>query len=155
MNAKSETEAKIIARNRLNSQINYLIPIILERIRPFVGQKILTNNGWAAKFKPIIEAYLGAGKVFDRLQIYRSHSNYSLALIFKTSENYSEFTCIYQEEWIHLGDLNGYDLKSVSTFEPLKTDFSLETVLKLREEYQVVDKQRRKIESELSHFGIY
>lgn len=152
--AKSETEAKVIARNRLNAQINQWAPVILEAIKPFVGKKVLTNDGLATKFKSILEPYLGFEKVCPKLEIYRCQSTYSFVLIFRTTENYSEYNCIYQEQSVYFGELDGYILTKLFNFEPLQTNFDLNKVVEIREKIRALEREKNQLESEIYHFGV-
>lgn len=152
----NDTIAKIIARNRLNSQVNELAPLILEAIKPFVNTKItLQTGGFAAKFKNIVDSYLGCNKIFPKLQIYRYNSNYSLVFVFKTSEPTGDYGCIYQEESVYLGVLDGHNLKELIDFKPRETNYNLQDIEIWRAEYARADQIKRNMESKLSHFGVY
>lgn len=152
----NETQAKITARNRLNTQVNELAPVILEALKPFVGTKItLQTGGFAAKFKNIVDCYLGCNKIFPKLQIYHYGSNYSLIFVFKTSEPTGGYGCIYQEESVYFGVLDGHNLKELSPFALRRTDYNLEEIESWRAEHRRADEIRRKVESNLSHFGVY
>ena len=153
---KNETLAKITARNRVNSQVNELAPVILEALKPFVGTKVtLQTGGFAAKFKNIVDFYLGCNKIFPKLQIYRYNSNYSLIFVFKTDEPTGEYGCTYQEESVYLGALDGHTLKELTPFTPRKTNYCPEEIESWRAEYRRADEIKRKMEYNLTHFGIY
>lgn len=152
----NETQAKIIARNRVNTQVNELAPVILEAIKPFVGTKVtLQTGGFAAKIKSVLDSYLGWEKIYPKLQIYNYGSNYSLIFVFKTSEPTGGYGCIYQEESVCFGVLDGHNLKELSPFALRQTDYNLEEIESWRAEYERADKIKRKMESNLSHFGVY
>jgi hypothetical protein len=152
----NETNAKILARNRVNGQVNELAPVILEALKPFVGTKItLQTGGFAAKIKTVLDAYLGNNKIFPKLQIYNNHSNYSLIFVFKTSEQAGEYSCIYQEEYVCFGVLDGHNLKSLTDFTPRKTDYSIEEIEGWRTKYHQAEAIKSEMNSKLAHFGVY
>lgn len=153
----NDTQAKIIARNRLNSQINIFAPVILENLKPFVGTKIILQTGdLAAKFKSAMEGILGFEKLAPKLQIYRFNLSYSFVLTFKTSEPTGEFGCVYQEESVIFGKLDGGILTSLEAEIPQnKTDYSLEEIAQIRRELDIIESKKRELESKLAHFGRY
>lgn len=153
---KNETLAKVIARNRLNAQVNELAPVILEALKPFVGTKItLQTGGFAAKIKTVLEAYLGNNKIFPKLQIYNNNSRYSLCFVFTTHEQDSEHSCLYQEEYVYFGVLEGHTLKELAKFTPRKTDYNIEEIESWRAEYQKAENIKSEMQSLLTHFGVY
>lgn len=152
----NETLAKITARNRVNSQVNELAPVMLEALKPFVNTKVtLQTGGFAAKIKSVLDCYLGNNKIFPKLQIYNYGSNYSLIFVFKTDEPTGEYGCTYQEESVYFGALDGHVLKELTPFTPRRTDYCLEEIEKWRAEYKRADEIKRKMEYNLTHFGIY
>src|SRR5574343_57589 len=153
----NDTQAKIIARNRLNSQINLFAPVILESLKPFVGTKIILQTGdLAAKFKSAMEGILGFEKLAPKLQIYRFNLSYSFTLTFKTSEPTGEFSCLYQEESVTFGRLDGGVLTSLESEIPQnKTDYSLEEIAQIRRELDIIESKKWELESKLRHFGRY
>lgn len=153
----NDTQAKIIARNRLNSQINLFAPVILESLKPFVGTKIILQTGdLAAKFKSAMEGILGFEKLAPKLQIYRFNLTYSFTLTFKTSEPTGNFGCVYQEESVTFGRLDGGVLASLEAEIPqLKSDYNLEEIEATRKELEVVEKKKWELEYKLAHFGRY
>lgn len=152
----NDTQAKIIARNRLNSQINLFAPVILESLKPFVGTKIILQTGdLAAKFKSAMEGILGFEKLAPKLQIYRFNLSYSFVLTFKTSE-LTGVSCVYQEESVTFGRLDGGVLTSLEAEIPQnKTDYSLEEIAQIRRELDIIESKKRELESKLAHFGRY
>lgn len=153
---KNKTLAKIIARNRVNSQVNELAPVILEALKPFVGTKITLQTGeFAAKIKVVLDSYLGWNKIFPKLQIYNNNSRYSLCFVFTTHEQDGKHSCIYQEEYVYFGSLDGHNLKELTPFTPRKTDFNIEEIESWRAEYRKAENIKSEMESKLSHFGVY
>jgi hypothetical protein len=152
----NETNAKILARNRVNSQVNELAPVILEALKPFVNTKVtLQTGGFAAKIKSVLDAYLGCNKIFPKLQIYNNHSDYSLVFVFKTSEQVRECSCVYQEEYVCFGVLDGHNLKELNNFTPRKTDFSIQEIEGWRTKYRQAEAIKSEMNSKLAHFGVY
>jgi hypothetical protein len=152
----NDTNAKILARNRVNGQVNELAPVILEAIKPFVGTKItLQTGGFAAKIKSVLDSYLGCNKIYPKLQIYNHNSNYSLIFVFKTSEQAGEYSCVYQEEYVYFGVLDGHNLKELCSFTPRRTDYNIEEINGWRTKYHQAEAIKSEINSNLCHFGVY
>ena len=154
MNAKSETEAKVIARNRLNSQVNEIAPKILEVLKNFLNKKVIIGgNNLSAQLTKALEPFLGWQKIYPNLQIYRNNSNHSISFVFKTSEQVGEFSCTYQEEYVYLGNLSGQTLNELGIFEPRRTNYDLNEVLAARSEIAALENQISNLSSKLTHFG--
>lgn len=152
----NSTQAKITARNRVNAQVNEVAPKILEALKPFVGKKVIVGaNNLSAQLTKALEPFLGWQKVFPNPQIYRSSLSYILSFVFKTSEMDSKNTCVYQEEYVYFGNLEGANLKELIEFMPRKTDFSLEEVEAVRAELTKLETRVGELNSKLAHFGRY
>jgi len=152
----NSTQAKITARNRVNTQVNEVVPKILEALKPFIGKKVIIGgNNFSAQLSKALEPFLGWQKVFPNLQIYRSSTTYSICFTFKTSENDSKNTCVYQEEYVYLGNLDGANLKDLIEFTPRKIDYNLEEIEAVRAELTKLEAQVSNLNSKLSHFGRY
>jgi hypothetical protein len=153
---KNETQAKVTARNRVNTQVNEIAPKLLEILKPFVGKKVIVGgNNLSAKLAEALDPFLGWQKIHSNLQIFRNVSNYSLSFVFKISEMDSENSCVYQEEYVYLGDLELNNLKSLADFTPRKTDFNLAEVESVREELTKLEAKISELNSKLNHFGRY
>lgn len=152
----NNTQAKVVARNRVNAQVNEIAPKFLEILKPFVGKKVIIGgNQLSAQLTKALDPFLGWKKIHSDLQIYRNSSTYSLCFVFKTSEMDSENSCVYQEEYVYLGDLELNNLKSIAEFTPRKTDYNLAEIESVREELTKLEAKVSELNSKLSHFGRY
>lgn len=146
-------QAKIAARNNLNAFIKHKVPEILEALKPLVGKKVVLGDGSLSKaaekiLNPIFES------VRPKFQIFKSYSEYSLYLTFKTSEPTGEFGCVYQESTVNFGTLESGVLTKLNEFSPeyYKSDYSYESVTAIQKEIEDLNNKRRQLESSIFHF---
>jgi hypothetical protein len=159
---KNTLTAKVRARNYVNSQIREIAPKMIEALKPLVGKKIILATGeLSAEAKKILKPFLVST---PKLQIYRFSSNYNLVYIFKTSENDSEFSCVYQENSVYLGKIGAATsfgsneiLESLHDFNPTDypIDFEAENILNTRKEIESLKSKISKLENNLAGFGLY
>ena|ERR1035437_6516535 len=150
-------EAKVAAYNRVHKIANRLQRELIEKFRPFVGKKILTQSGLAAKVK-----HLNPDSTKE-YHIYRYSSNYSLTFCVKTWEqaknrygnNPSYSSSHYAEASFNVGELDGDILKKLSEPTLLKEDFSVEEVKQLRIEEKELEEKARTALNKLYPFGKY
>lgn len=143
--------AKVRGQNKVNAAANEYEKQLIEAFRPFVGSKILTHSGLAARVKPHIPE--APKEVF---RAWRSASNYSLYYEMDVTEQVGEHGCCYCNATAYVGDLDGYKLKSVGEPQkPRRTDYTVEEIREKRKALQTARDAMRKIESELATFGEY
>jgi hypothetical protein len=142
--------AKVAGQNKVNAAANEYEKTLIEAFRPFVGTKILTHNGLAARVKPHIPEAQGV------FRCWRASSVYSLYYEMDVTENVGEHGCVYCKATAYVGDLDGYNLKSVNEPQkPRRTDYTVEEIREKRKALQVARDAMRKIESDLATFGEY
>jgi hypothetical protein len=165
--------ARVRAYNKVNARAITLHRELVEIFRPFVGKKILTNAGFVAKLRPLIERIRereqepGRG----RFQFYTHSTTYSLTFVLKAWESYQgeEHGGSYAEAVINVGELgrlgatNGGHcdvprdaLASLIELPPnLRTDYNAEEVRALRKAAQAAEEKAREAEHAVYPFGKY
>lgn len=142
--------AKVAGQNKVNQAANEYEKTLIEAFRPFVGQKILTHSGLAARVKPHIPECKGV------FRCWREASGYSLYYSMDVTESVGEYGCCYCKATAYVGDLDGYNLKSVNEPQkPRRTDYTVEEILEKRKALQVARDAMRRAESDLATFGEY
>lgn len=145
-------EVRVEGVNLANAEANRLRPLLVEAMRPFVGQKVIRQaGGLMDKVSKIVEPLL---KTDDRrLHIYRSSS--SLMWYVKTCVNINGIA-YYHESPVYVGDLRGGILeKVIDDYEPMRTDFSAAEITEAREAYKLAKEAADKAQSKLFPFGEY
>jgi hypothetical protein len=165
--------AKVRAYNKVNARAMELQPELLAMFRPFVGKKILTNSGFVAKLRPLIDALRereqqpGRG----RFQFWTGSTSYTLTFTLKAWESYNgeQYGGAYAEATLYVGELGragathgghcdvARDCLASLNEEPLalRTDYSAEQVRALRKAAQEAEEKAREAEHALSPFGKY
>ena len=147
--------AKILAKNRVNAKIKEVAPAIFAALKPFEGKKIVLASGeLAASVKKAIEGFCG-WKADEKIQIYKNSLGYSFSLNFKSSENYSEFSCIYQESTVYFCDITDGVLSRFYPFEPenFRSDYKIEEITAIQEELEIAQKRLDSVKSKLPAFA--
>jgi hypothetical protein len=165
--------ARVRAYNKVNARAITLHRELVEIFRPFVGKKILTNAGFVAKLRPLLDAVRvrESEPSRGRFQFITHSTSYSLTFSLKVWESYQgeEHGGSYAEAVIHVGELgrlgatNGEHcdvprdaLASLIEQPPnLRADYNAEEVRELRAKAQVLADQARQAESALYPFGKY
>lgn len=143
--------AKVKGQNKVNAAANEYEKQLIEAFRPFVGSKILTHGGLAARVKPQIpEAPKG-------VRAWRSSSNYSVYYEMDVCEHFENGDgCCYCKATAYVGNLDGYNLQNVGEPQkPRRTDYTVEEIRDKRKALREARDAMRKIESELATFGEY
>ncbi len=142
--------AKVAGQNKVNQAANEYEKQLIEAFRPFVGTKILTHSGLSARVKPHIPECKGV------FRCWRASSNYSLYYEMDVCENYGGYGCTYCKATAYVGDLDGYNLKSVGEPQkPRRTDYTVEEIVTLRKQLREARDAMRAIENKLNNFGEY
>jgi hypothetical protein len=129
-------EAKVAALNHANALIMVLQSDVLKTLVPFVGQKVFNQgNTLSAKVRSALPN-LGSN---SEVQGWYQTSNYSLTLHVKVCARYAGrdgqyHSCVYQEAYAHLGEIDGHTLKSIGTLGEFRTNYTVEEVKAAREE---------------------
>lgn len=153
-------EAKVAARNSVHEILKVWGPKFLEAARGFQGKQIrLASGARSAKWNKAVTALIE--QVGGSFQCWVETTWYSLRVCFKVSRTYplkqaDHSGAQYAEASLNIGGLNGGMLFEVPTYESLdglRTDYTAQEVLKLREEHKAADEVRRQLESKLCHFG--
>ena len=147
--------AHVAAVNAVHAELNRIMPLLINRFSPLVGQKIMKTGGLMEKFKPLLPAVLGS-----ELSIYRNTSAYSLSYTVKASfcasSGSGTYTHgIYYEQTGYVGNLDGYHLKDLYTFTPFRCDYTEEYVRASRQAVKDAEAALSTAKSALNPFGMY
>lgn len=160
-NYEAHKAAKVRGQNAINAFFNKNVPLILARLKPFVGEKVvLATGGFASKFAKLlveIREEIGEQEGF-RYRIYSSHG-YSLWLEGDKCEGVpGDSGCHYMKQSFCLGNLvNGMILKELyNTADRLpdfKTDFTVEGILATLKEAEELETKARNLKHSIDPFG--
>jgi hypothetical protein len=143
--------AQIRAVNNAHNYANQLFPILREVFAPLVGTKILKATGeLTEKVKKNIPVLPNSVP----LLVYRHTSEYSLVYYVKTCEHIPEFSCVYHEVPVFIGDLrDGILVKLNDNFQNYRSDFTEKEILEKRENFREAEKKFNEARSALYPFG--
>lgn len=149
-------EARVRGVNAAHAYASTLTPLLRERFTPLVGQKVVKNDGTLlAKFAGLLPEFPNGVK----LHVYKHVSAYSLAWTVKTCEvDVVDGTghAYYYETVVYVGDLANGVLTSIERHPcTLRTDYTVEDVVKVRKEFEVARKVFEDARSALYPFGEY
>jgi hypothetical protein len=149
----NDLQAKIAARNKLNSFIKSTAPTISDALKALLGKKVILGDGSLSKtaqkiLNPIFESARPA------FQIFKGYGGYTLYLTFKTSEPLGEFDCVYQESSVNFGKLVDGALTEVNELDPqyYPSDFSFEKVSATIREIEDLKDKARQLKSSICNF---
>lgn len=141
--------AKVKGQNKVNAIANAYEKQLIEAFRPFLGTKILTHGGLAARVKPHIPEAPDA-------RCWRAPSTHSLYYEMDVTESIGEYGCTYCKATVYVGDLDGYNLaKVLEPQPPRRTDYTVEEIVELRKSLRVARDAVSAIQSKLATFGEY
>jgi hypothetical protein len=156
MICKKQLDAKIAARNKLNAAINANLPRMIATLIPLIGKKIQKTDGTILeKIKPILPIE-GESVKAENVTWHYSIQGRDFKVFFKihTSFNERQYERQYDEATFYIAKLDGGILKEVcEDREPLRTDFSAQTIQRLRNEVKEARRVLHDKESELRGFG--
>jgi len=150
--------AKVKAVNMANAYANELLAKLTEFFRPYVGKDILKNDGsLLAKIKGAMPDFPSD----NDMSVYFHTSPYSLAWTVITcvssprQEDYS--IAVYHETTVYIGDIQGKTLtklcESYQDKPDFRSDYTVEEVLRDREEAKVAKEAYDKAKGKLYLFG--
>lgn len=146
-------ECKVKARNEANHIANQLGPMLIEALKPLVGQKILNQGGMlSAKAKAILEK--ASGSLRDSFY-FHSNNTYSLYVTVKTSASNAD-GCSYAEQSIRLGDIDAHSFNLAKLADPVtdwRDDWTVEEVREIRAELRKAQDATNACKSRLGDFG--
>lgn len=151
----TKLQARITGRNKVNSEVNRLTPLIQEAMKPFLGKKILLSNGRpTAKVEAIISQVLKTD-----LQTYFIHSGYFFTYGIRAVENSfndGHNGCFYAEGVIYIGRLEYGVLKEFYIENPTRrTDYTEKEILDARIEVGKLKELLESAQSNLVGFDEY
>lgn len=151
--------AKVAGQNKVNAIANEYEKQLIKAFRPFVGTKILTHSGIAARVKPHIPEPFNTGVPMygASLRTWRAPSTYSLYYELDVCERFENGDgCCYCKATAYVGEINGYDLaKVLEPQRPRRTDYTIEEIKAKRQALREARDKMRAIESDLGNFGEY
>lgn len=139
MNAKTALEAKVMARNRLNSLVRYWVPNLQTVLQTLRQQKVWNTTGGAApSLRKALEPWIFPNSLREQVAI-RSDGSRRIYVHFKTSEQYpckhGGELAVYAEDQVELARLEGAGvLADIADFNPndYPTNYSVAQVKMLR-----------------------
>ena len=143
--------ARVAAVNRANSIVNEIAPLYRGAITPFLGQKVIKADGtYLEKVKkafPVVSPSADA-------QIYSTHLG---CFVVKTSENYSDHSCVYSEPYFYAFTVNREGVAEALQwkFEPFRTDYTVTGVTISRTHAEELEEMARKAKAECDPFGMF
>ncbi len=147
MNHKTALAARVAAFNKAHAEINRIAPLYRAALAPFIGQHITTAQGeYLAKVKKTFPA--------SPLQVFSPHKG---CFVVKVCEPYGDHTCVYAEPYFYACTVshNGNAEALSHEFEPLRTDYTVESVQDAREAAEVAREAARQAENACAPFGQY
>jgi len=149
-------QTRVNGVNKANAFANQLSPRLVALFTSFVGQKIEKVDGpLLAKIQKLVDALnLPNGDI----SVYRHQNNYSLAYTVKSCEVFPAQGyghAYYFEQTIYIGDMKNGVLTALKQPEPLKTDYTVETIEAARETYKKAKAAADNAQSALYPFGEY
>jgi hypothetical protein len=153
--------AAITSQNEVNRLVNVWTPVLRDVMRPFVGKKIFNADG--SKTKKVTEALNGILPDVTPGFRYSLYSGGALGYHFYVSTFYAypgetHGSSIQKSAFLYIGEIefNSNVLKEISSLESnLKTDWTAEEILNLRNELSAAKDAVNKIQSKLHLFGEY
>jgi hypothetical protein len=154
-------DLKVRAVNKAHAEILRLWPLLVQALTPFIGQKIeLASGDLSAKVKKALPEFPNT----TTLRIYRKAQVYSLIFGVYASEwersnvpHHSDDGGSY-ERTLYVGHLTSDGtLESFYPFDPeeYRTDWTVEEVKALREDYQTKKRAADTARNKLFCFGEY
>ncbi len=143
---KTDLEIKVDLVNRVHTLCNGYKPVLIDAMRPFVGQKIVKADGsLTAKARAALDAVFTAAPT--DCHVYYDASHCSLWVEIKGHENGERYT-IYHKGAILIGYVTNQELAELKP-DPCgyRTDYTADEVLKARKR---IDDLEQKIRAEKS-----
>ena len=149
-NYNSPLAAKVDAVNSANAELNRIVPLLREVIKPFYGQKVYTAQGeMTAKLKKAI-AQIAIGEGFST---YWPHEG---CIVVKTSRVHAGIAHYAEAySYIFTKSFDGLCAPVQREFSPYKTDYSEEKIKETKEKLEKAQKVVSDLESEISPFSRY
>ncbi len=151
MNA-NKLEAKVKAINKAHAIAKEWFDKVAPIFVPFLNQKIIKADGYLlAK----VEKLLPEQPNTFNLNIHKYITDYSVGFTIKTSEQVSDYGCLYYETTVYIGNLKNGVLTTLSTYEALRTNYTAAEILEKRQLYETALKISNDAKSNLHPFGDY
>jgi hypothetical protein len=133
--------ARVKARNLVNKMANELSRKYAEALLPFVGKKIDKADGSlmesVKKAMPADPEIERTAPDYATVSTFRNKMRHDLVFYVKVSINVEGGqTCVYDEQSMYVGKMDGQVLTRITEQEDRPTDYSVEKVLELREVYK-------------------
>lgn len=149
----NKLEANVDAVNRAHAYANYIDPILRAIFEPFVGQKILKQDGTLMeKYRKLVPAFENT----NSLCVFKRSTDYSLAWTVRTCSIYPEsshHSAFYYEITVYICDINGAVLSGMCATRPdAKADYKVEDIQKIRQEVKEAEKALDAIKRKLGPF---
>lgn len=132
----AQLKCQIAAENRVNELINSIAPTIAESVKTLIGKPIFKAD---ESLRADVIKVLNIPELDPPDQIFFHRSKYNLAFTFKTcrqspheNERFSDH-CAYASTTVYFGDVDNNVLTEVKSISPLRTDYTYEEVVSLRE----------------------
>ena len=129
-------EAVVAARNRINAEINQILPKAITNFTPLIGKKIMKIGGLLEKYKSFTPV------ATDGIRLSLNQSDYSLSYNISLEEKFKgrrhwtgDGSCgdnlnyLKQEAYFVIADLEYSSIKKMSEHTPWRTDYTVEELL--------------------------
>ena len=154
---KQTLSANVVARNKVNSQVLKYVPVFIELLTPFVGQKVkLADGNLSKKVRDEIKENMPQDQ--SVVHYWVTCSTYSLKVHFKVSAQVDSASCTYADVVYYIGELDAQGV--LTELNPLQvnqypTNYSADEISALRVEAGLIKGELDNVMSKLHHFGLY
>lgn len=141
--------ARVAAFNRAHAEVNRLAPLYRAAVAPFIGRKVITAAGdYTAAIRKVFPA------ADPSVQVYSPHKG---CFVVKTCEPYGDHTCVYAESYFYAFTVahDGTAEPLAHPFEPLRTDYTVDSVTAARKAAEAAREAARQAENACGPFGMY
>jgi len=141
--------ARVKAVNAAHQYAIELYPRLVDFFRPFVGQKIITQN---TDFLHKIRSTIPELSCTPRLNVFKNRIYQSLSWTVRTSEQAGEIA-VYHEVSVYVGKVDAAVLTGFHNAPVLRTDFTVDEIVAKRKELQAAISKVDQIRGKLFPFG--
>lgn len=156
---EKQLEAKVAARNKVNTAVLLHTPAIIEALKPLVGKKIFkAAGGITHAAMEVLPKEISGDVAHNPLSIWYESTRYGIRVFFRICELVPDSHCQYADESFMVGNGRGAILESVCalpTPKQWRIDYTAEEIRQARIDLIEAADAAAKIESKLFHFGKY
>lgn len=151
---ESILDAKIGAKNWVNTIALANIPMMLEALKPFIGKRATNQSGAISEN---VKKHLPQDPNTPDCSWWYSGSDYSISVRFKTCVTYAgtrgDYYAKYAETVVTLAEVHDHAITKLITDHKLRTDYSAKEVLDARDELRAAKSAVARAQCNLEDFG--